>query len=79
MKVCLPEFFEITGRQQGELPRGLETDSDFLDKHQNFFDNRWGDLVIAKGYSRVSLCLNLLDCAYHRERSMISSLFAHLT
>jgi hypothetical protein len=40
MKVCLPKFFEITGRQQGQLPRGRETDLDFLDNDQHFLDNR---------------------------------------
>jgi hypothetical protein len=50
-----------------------ENRCNFLDNDQHFLDNRWGDLVIAKGYSRVSLCLNLLDCAPHCERSMISS------
>jgi hypothetical protein len=48
-----------------------ENRCNFLDNDQHFLDSRWGDSVIAKGYSRVSLCLNLLDCAPSPDRSMI--------
>jgi glutathione S-transferase len=39
--------FEIASRQQGQLPRGLEADSDFLDNDLHFLDNRCGDLCFA--------------------------------